>query len=87
MPQKQERRPNCRERGCWHTHCTSAVDLALEMLAAARSFGVEQLALLTEVNIYIPVESWGLLEICDLLAFCSCVLMLFSFGEMGTLGF
>lgn len=67
VPQKQERRPNCRERGCWHTHCTSAVDLALEMLAAARSFGVEQLALLTQVNIYLPLESWGLLEISDLL--------------------
>ncbi|KAF8395646.1 hypothetical protein HHK36_019596 [Tetracentron sinense] len=48
VPQKHESRPNCRERGCWHTHCTSAVDLALDTLAAARSFGVEQLALLTQ---------------------------------------
>jgi len=37
------------DRGCWHTHCTSAVDLALDTLAAARYFGVEQLALLTQV--------------------------------------
>lgn len=49
VPQKHEPRPNCGERGCWHTHCTSAVDLALDTLAAARSFGVEQLALLTQV--------------------------------------
>lgn len=51
VPQKHEPRPNCGERGCWHTHCTSAVDLALETLAAARYFGVEQLALLTQVFI------------------------------------
>lgn len=49
VPQKQEPRPNCGDRGCWHTHCTSAVDLALHTLSAARSFGVEQLALLTQV--------------------------------------
>ncbi|KAL9331496.1 hypothetical protein ACSQ67_001106 [Phaseolus vulgaris] len=48
VPQKHEARPNCGERGCWHTHCTSAVDLALDTLAAARYFGVEQLALLTQ---------------------------------------
>ncbi|KAK8667692.1 hypothetical protein V6N13_007840 [Hibiscus sabdariffa] len=48
MPQKHEPRPNCSERACWHTHCTSAVDLALDTLAAARYFGVEQLALLTQ---------------------------------------
>lgn len=49
VPQKQEPRPNCGERACWHTHCTSAVDLALDTLSAARSFGVEQLAFLTQV--------------------------------------
>ncbi|KAK8562229.1 hypothetical protein V6N13_148665 [Hibiscus sabdariffa] len=48
MPQKHEPRPNCSERACWHTHCTSAVDLALDTLAAARYFGVEQLASLTQ---------------------------------------
>ncbi|XP_022864530.1 regulatory protein NPR5-like [Olea europaea var. sylvestris] len=48
IPHKHEARPNCGERGCWHTHCTSAVDLALDTLAAARSFGVEQLALQTQ---------------------------------------
>lgn len=53
VPQKHEPRPNCGERGCWHTHCTSAVDLALDTLAAARSFGIEQLALLTQVWFYI----------------------------------
>lgn len=58
VPQKHEPRPNCGERGCWHTHCTSAVDLALDTLAAARYFGVEQLALLTQVLlIFHPVLS------------------------------
>ncbi|XP_073014650.1 LOW QUALITY PROTEIN: BTB/POZ domain and ankyrin repeat-containing protein NBCL-like [Primulina eburnea] len=55
VPQKHEPRPNCGERGCWHTHCTSAVDLALDTLAAARSFGVEQLALLTQKQLTIMV--------------------------------
>lgn len=54
VPQKHEPRPNCGERACWHTHCTSAVDLALDTLAAARSFGVEQLALLTQVS-FLPL--------------------------------
>ena len=52
VPQKQEPRPNCGERGCWHTHCTSAVQLALDTLSAARSFGVQQLALLTQVPFF-----------------------------------
>ncbi|KAK9922251.1 hypothetical protein M0R45_030724 [Rubus argutus] len=56
VPQKHEPRPNCGERGCWHTHCTSAVDLALDTLAAARSFGVEQLALLTQKQLSSMVE-------------------------------
>ncbi|XP_055802576.1 regulatory protein NPR5-like [Solanum dulcamara] len=56
VPQKHEPRPNCGERGCWHTHCTSAVDLALDTLSAARSFGVEQLALLTQKQLAIMVE-------------------------------
>ncbi|CAN4089842.1 unnamed protein product [Withania somnifera] len=48
VPHKHEPRPNCGERGCWHTHCTSAVDLALDTLSASTSFGVEQLVLLTQ---------------------------------------
>ncbi|XP_027366858.1 BTB/POZ domain and ankyrin repeat-containing protein NOOT2-like [Abrus precatorius] len=56
VPQKHEARPNCGERGCWHTHCTSAVDLALDTLAAARYFGVEQLALLTQKQLASMVE-------------------------------
>ncbi|PWZ40395.1 BTB/POZ domain and ankyrin repeat-containing protein NH5.2 [Zea mays] len=40
--------PGCGARGCWHTSCGAAVDLALDTLAAARSFGVEQLALLVQ---------------------------------------
>ncbi|URE29696.1 hypothetical protein MUK42_16655 [Musa troglodytarum] len=50
VPQKHELRPGCGERGCWHTHCTAAVDLALDTLAAARSFGVKQLEQNTEVS-------------------------------------
>jgi regulatory protein NPR1 len=42
--------PGCGARGCWHTRCGAAVDLALDTLAAARSFGVEQLALLVQVG-------------------------------------
>ncbi|MBA0734617.1 hypothetical protein Gogos_018517 [Gossypium gossypioides] len=56
VPQKHEARPNCSERACWHTHCTSAVDLALDTLAAARYFGVEQLALLTQKQLASMVE-------------------------------
>jgi regulatory protein NPR1 len=44
--------PGCGARGCWHTRCGAAVDLALDTLAAARSFGVEQLALLVQVGDY-----------------------------------
>ena len=57
VPQKHESRPNCNERACWHTHCTSAVDLALDTLAAARYFGVEQLALLTQVSLPLLLSS------------------------------
>ncbi|KAG6520963.1 hypothetical protein ZIOFF_018028 [Zingiber officinale] len=49
VPQKHEPRSSCGERGCWHTHCTAAVDLALDTLAAARSFGVKQLEQITEL--------------------------------------
>ncbi|KAG9443643.1 hypothetical protein H6P81_014983 [Aristolochia fimbriata] len=56
VPQKHEPRPNCGDRGCWHTHCTSAVDLALDTLAAARSFGIEHLALLTQKQLGSIVE-------------------------------
>ena len=56
VPQKHEARPNCAERGCWHTHCTSAVELALETLSAARSFGVEQLAVLTQVCAFLTLS-------------------------------
>lgn len=52
VPHKHEPRSNCGDRGCWHTHCTAAVDLSLDILAAARYFGVEQLALLTQVSLF-----------------------------------
>ncbi|OAY43276.1 hypothetical protein MANES_08G056500v8 [Manihot esculenta] len=67
VPQKHEPRPNCGERGCWHTHCTSAVDLALDTLAAARYFGVEQLALLTQKQLATMVEKSSIEDVMKVL--------------------
>ncbi|KAK9128910.1 hypothetical protein Syun_017707 [Stephania yunnanensis] len=67
VPQKHEPRPNCGERGCWHTHCSSAVDLALDTLAAARSFGVEQLALLTQKQLASMVEKASIEDVMKVL--------------------
>ncbi|XP_018721116.2 BTB/POZ domain and ankyrin repeat-containing protein NOOT2 [Eucalyptus grandis] len=67
VPQKHEPRPNCGNRGCWHTHCTSAVDLALDTLAAARSFGVEQLALLTQKQLASMVEKASIEDVMKVL--------------------
>jgi regulatory protein NPR1 len=39
----------CKEKSCWHTHCSSAVEFALETLNAAHFFGVDQLSTLTQV--------------------------------------
>ncbi|KAK9056424.1 hypothetical protein SSX86_023785 [Deinandra increscens subsp. villosa] len=67
VPQKNEGRPNCGERGCWHTHCTSAVDLALETLSAARSFGVEQLVILTQKQLASMVEKASIEDVMKVL--------------------
>ncbi|KAL0334334.1 UNVERIFIED_CONTAM: BTB/POZ domain and ankyrin repeat-containing protein NOOT1 [Sesamum angustifolium] len=67
VPQKHEPRSNCGERGCWHTHCSSAVDLALDTLAAARSFGVEQLALLTQKQLESMVEKASIQDVMKVL--------------------
>ncbi|XP_023539598.1 regulatory protein NPR5-like [Cucurbita pepo subsp. pepo] len=67
VPQKQEPRPNCGERGCWHTHCTSAVQLALDTLSAARSFGVQQLALLTQKQLASMVEKASIEDVMKVL--------------------
>ncbi|XP_043690764.1 BTB/POZ domain and ankyrin repeat-containing protein NOOT2-like isoform X1 [Telopea speciosissima] len=67
VPQKHEPRSNCGERGCWHTHCTSAVNLALDTLAAARSFGVEQLALLTQKQLASMVEKASIEDVMKVL--------------------
>ncbi|XP_042516809.1 BTB/POZ domain and ankyrin repeat-containing protein NOOT1-like isoform X2 [Macadamia integrifolia] len=67
VPHKHEPRPNCGERGCWHTHCSSAVDLALDTLAAARSFGVEQLALLTQKQLVSMVEKASIEDVMKVL--------------------
>ncbi|KAE8697755.1 Regulatory protein NPR5 [Hibiscus syriacus] len=67
VPQKHERRPDCSERSCWHTYCTSAVDLALDTLAAARYFGVEQLALLTQKQLAGMVEKASIEDVMKVL--------------------
>ncbi|XP_074306741.1 BTB/POZ domain and ankyrin repeat-containing protein NBCL-like [Silene latifolia] len=67
VPQKHEPRPNCGERACWHTHCSSAVDLALDTLSAARSFGVEQLALLTQKQLASMVEKASIEDVMKVL--------------------
>ncbi|KAI0497512.1 hypothetical protein KFK09_020743 [Dendrobium nobile] len=65
--QKHEPRPNCGDRGCWHTHCTAAIDLALDTLAAARSFGVDQLALLTQKQLESMVEKSSIEDVMKVL--------------------
>ncbi|XP_022743660.1 regulatory protein NPR5-like [Durio zibethinus] len=67
VPQKHEPRPNCSEIACWHTHCTSAVDLALDTLAAARYFGVEQLSLLTQKQLATMVEKASIEDVMKVL--------------------
>uniref|UniRef100_A0A0D9VA79 BTB domain-containing protein n=1 Tax=Leersia perrieri TaxID=77586 RepID=A0A0D9VA79_9ORYZ len=67
VPQKGEPRPGCGERGCWHTHCAAAVDLALDTLAAARSFGVEELALLTQKQLASMVEKASIEDVMKVL--------------------
>ncbi|KAG8051975.1 hypothetical protein GUJ93_ZPchr0001g31690 [Zizania palustris] len=62
-----EPRPGCGERGCWHTHCAAAVDLALDTLAAARSFGVEELALLTQKQLAGMVEKASIEDVMKVL--------------------
>ncbi|XP_078441891.1 ankyrin repeat family protein / BTB/POZ domain-containing protein [Wolffia australiana] len=67
VPHKHEARPNCSERGCWHTHCTAAIDLALETLTAARIFGVEQLAQLTQRQLASMVEKASIEDVMKVL--------------------
>ncbi|XP_031473158.1 BTB/POZ domain and ankyrin repeat-containing protein NOOT1-like [Nymphaea colorata] len=67
VPQKHEPRPNCTDRGCWHTHCTSAIDLALDTLAASQYFGVEQLALLTQKQLAAMVEKASIEDVMKVL--------------------
>ncbi|KAG2258246.1 hypothetical protein Bca52824_077540 [Brassica carinata] len=67
VPHKHEPRSNCGDRGCWHTHCTAAVDLSLDILAAARYFGVEQLALLTQKQLTSMVEKASIEDVMKVL--------------------
>ncbi|CAD5170215.1 unnamed protein product [Musa acuminata subsp. malaccensis] len=67
VPQKHEPRPSCGERGCWHTHCTAAVDLALDTLTAARSFGVKQLEQITEKQLASMAEKASIEDVMKVL--------------------
>ncbi|THU54570.1 hypothetical protein C4D60_Mb10t26490 [Musa balbisiana] len=69
VPQKQQPRSGCGERSCWHTHCTAAVDLALDTLAAARSFDIKQLEQIIEMSL--TVASVGVLLLQNLSGFFS----------------
>ena len=46
-------RTSCFEKGCWHLYCSSLVELALDTLHAANLFGMEQLSLLIQVNLFV----------------------------------
>ncbi|ERN05068.1 hypothetical protein AMTRI_Chr01g109190 [Amborella trichopoda] len=70
-PQKHEARPNCPERSCWHTHCSSAIDLALDTLAAAHFFGVDQLSLLTQAHLASIVDKASIEDVMRVLLACS----------------
>lgn len=48
-PQHSLAASSCKEKACWHAHCSSAVNFALETLNAAQFFGVDQLSILTQV--------------------------------------
>ncbi|XP_013632305.1 PREDICTED: regulatory protein NPR6-like isoform X1 [Brassica oleracea var. oleracea] len=67
VPHKHEPRSNCGDSGCWHTHCTAAVDLSLDILAAAHYFGVEQLALLTQKHLTSMVENASIEDVMKVL--------------------
>ncbi|CAH8384149.1 unnamed protein product [Eruca vesicaria subsp. sativa] len=67
VPHKHEPRLNCGDRACWHTHCTAAVDLSLDILAAARYFGVEQLALHTQKHLTNMVEKASIEDVMKVL--------------------
>ncbi|XP_031474551.1 BTB/POZ domain and ankyrin repeat-containing protein NOOT1-like [Nymphaea colorata] len=67
VPQKHEARPNCTDRGCWHAHCTSAIELALDTLAASQYFGVEQLARLIEKQLATMVEKASIEDVMKVL--------------------
>ncbi|CAF2266322.1 unnamed protein product [Brassica napus] len=67
VPHTHEPRSNCGDSGCWHTHCTAAVDLSLDILAAAHYFGVEQLALLTQKHLTSMVEKASIEDVMKVL--------------------
>ncbi|KAG1365464.1 BTB/POZ domain and ankyrin repeat-containing protein NPR5 [Cocos nucifera] len=67
VPPKNEPHPDCSERGCGHTPCTSAINLAIDTLATARSFGVEELALITQKQLESMVEKASIKDVMKIL--------------------
>ncbi|GLJ07181.1 hypothetical protein SUGI_0060570 [Cryptomeria japonica] len=67
VPEKHQGRLNCSERGCWHTHCTSAIHLALDTLSAAHFFGVDQLSVITQKQLASMVEKASIEDVTKVL--------------------
>ncbi|KAH9547713.1 hypothetical protein CY35_11G049800 [Sphagnum magellanicum] len=57
----------CKEKSCWHTHCSSAVEFALETLNAAHFFGVDQLSTLTQKQLAAMAEKASIEDVMHIL--------------------
>jgi regulatory protein NPR1 len=58
---------SCKEKGCWHTHCSSAVEFALETLNAAHFFGMDQLSTLTQKHLAAMAEKASIKDVMRIL--------------------
>ncbi|KAG1365466.1 Regulatory protein NPR5 [Cocos nucifera] len=67
VPPKNEPRPDCSDDGCDHTHCTSAIDLALDTMATARSFGAQELFLITQKQLESMMEKASIKDVMKVL--------------------
>jgi regulatory protein NPR1 len=57
----------CKEKSCWHTHCSSAVEFGLETLNAAQFFGVDQLSTLTQKHLAAMAENASIEDVMRIL--------------------
>ncbi|XP_024400787.1 regulatory protein NPR6 isoform X2 [Physcomitrium patens] len=46
----------CKDKSCWHTHCSSAVEFGLDTMKAALFFGLDQLSTLTQKHLAAMAE-------------------------------